>query len=124
MQADEIWRTWKPYAVIALLLAGGIWWYNNQSSLATLKSGTYDCAAVFVNHSKKYETYTDESGQPYFGQAQVQGGEVINYSAPNVLAWQGGVRIVVRERGTSHFHATQDPAVHSYDALACDWSSD
>lgn len=122
MGTYSVWRTWKPYAVIAALVVAGIWWWNGQSPAAQLKDGTYDCIAVFVNQSNKYETYVDDSGRYFTGYARVRNGEVTSYSAPDALGWISGAYIDVRKSGTSHFHATQDPAPHSYDALACDWS--
>lgn len=121
MSNESVWRTWKPYAVLAALALVGIWWWNNKSPAAELKAGTYDCVAVFVDASNKYVILTD-GGRELTGFARVQGGEVTSYSAPNALGWQSGAHITVRKSGTSHFHATQDPAVHSYNALACDWT--
>lgn len=122
MAEESIWRTWKPYVVIGGLAIAGIWWWNTQSPAAQLKDGIYDCQAVFVNASNKYEIYTDGSGASFDGYARVDGGEVTSYSAPNALGWVNGKSITVRKSGTSSFHATQDPAAHSYDALACEWS--
>lgn len=124
MSSDSIWRTWKPYAVMAVLAIAGIWWWTAQSPAAQLKDGVYDCVAVFVNQSNKYEVYVDDSGRQFTGHARVQGGEVTSYSAPNALGWRSGADITVRKSGISRFHATQDPAMHSYDALACEWSED
>lgn len=124
MSSESIWRTWKPYAVIVAVVAIGVWWWNAQSPAAQLKDGVYDCVAVFVNQSNKYEVYVDDSGREFTGYARVQGGEVTSYSAPNALGWRSGADITVRKSGTSQFHATQDAAMHSYDALACDWSEE
>lgn len=104
---------------IAVLSACG-----SQSPAARLKDGVYDCVAVFVNQSNKYEVYVDNDGREFMGYARVQNGEITSYSAPNALGWLSGVELTVRNSGSSHFHATQDPAMHSYDALACDWSED
>lgn len=122
MNSDSIWRTWKPYAVLAVLAIAGFWWWNSQSPAARLKDGVYDCVAVFVNQSNKYEVYVDSDGREFTGYARVQNGEITSYSAPNALSWLSGVELTVRKSGSSHFHATQDPAMHSYDALACDWT--
>lgn len=92
------------------------------SAVTQLKDGTYECLAVFVNQSNKYEIYADDEGRRLTGYARIQDGEVTSYSAPNALGWRSGVALTVRKSGSSHFHATQDPAMHSYDALACDWS--
>lgn len=89
-----------------------------------LREGVYDCVAVFVNQSKKYELYVDDAGREYTGFARVQDGKVTSYSAPNALGWRDDVEIVVRKSASTRFHATQDPAVHSYDALACEWSKE
>lgn len=90
----------------------------------SLRTGAYDCVAVFVNETGKYELYVDDAGREFTGFARVQDGEVTSYSAPNALGWRSGADIAVRSAGRKHFHATQDPAVHSYDALACDWSGE
>ena len=124
MSTDSIWRTWKPYAVIAVLAIAGFWWSNSQSPAVQLKDGVYDCVAVYVNQSNTYEVYVDDSGHQFAGYARVQDSEVTSYSAPNALGWRSGADITVRKSGSSHFHATQDPAMHSYDALACDWSEE
>ncbi|TNC16591.1 hypothetical protein FHE66_14525 [Georgenia sp. 311] len=107
-----------------MLSIAGIWWWSAQSPAAQLKAGTYDCVAVFVNAANKYELYVDDLGREFTGHARVQSGEVTSYSTPDTLGWNSGTAITVRKSGTSHFHATQDPAAHSYDALACDWSAD
>lgn len=89
---------------------------------ANLQDGAYNCVAVFVNQENKYELYVDDFGDAFTGFARVEGGEVVSYSAPNALGWREGVTISVRKSGSSRFHATQDLASHSYDALACEWS--
>ncbi len=109
MSSDSIWKTWKPYVFIAALVAIGAWWWNAQSPAAQLKDGVYDCVAVFVNESKKYEVYVDESGTHLAGDARVQGGEVRSYSAPNALGWRNGTDITIRKSGTSHFTRPRIP---------------
>jgi len=68
--------------------------------------------------------YVDDDGREFTGYARVQNGEITSYSAPNALGWLSGVELTVRKSGSSQFHATQDPAIHSYDALACDWAEE
>jgi len=122
MSTDALWRTWRRWVVIAVIVAASTSCSSTQSATAQLKAGVYDCVAVFVNQSGKYEMYVDDAGSQFTGFARVQGGEVTSYSAPNALGWRSDVEIVVRKSGSSRFHATQDPAAHSYDALACEWA--
>jgi len=121
MSADSIWRTWKPYAAIVACLLGGYWWYSTQSSFAPLKDGAYDCQVVFVNESGKYEVLVDEKGSRYPAiSATVSGGAVVEMSGDRAISDDGLASLTVRKRGTSHFHVTDDPAMHSYNAVACD----
>lgn len=121
MSADSFWRTWKPYAVIVACLIGGYWWYSTQSSFAPLKDGAYDCQAVFVNEPGKYEVLVDEQGSRYSGiSATVSGGAVVEMSGDPALPADDLASLTVRKRGTSHFHVTDDPATHSYNAVACE----
>lgn len=122
MSANSGSGSWRTFAVIAALIVGAVWWWNNQSSVAELKAGTYDCVAVYVNAAGKYEVYVDAAGREFGGYARVVSGSVTSYSAPNALGWRSGAPLTLKKSGTTHFNATQDPATHSYDALACDWS--
>lgn len=118
---QPLWKTWKPYAIIAVVAVVGAWWWNTLSPYATLKSGAYDCIAVFVNSGGKYELLVAD-GQSFPGFARVENGEVTSYSTPNILGWSSGTESFVRSKGTKKFHATQEQAMHSYNALACEWS--
>lgn len=122
MNETSLWRTWKPYAAIAAIAIGGIWWWNSQSTLATLKDGPYNCAAVFVNEDGKYEMLTDDAGNRMYADATVDGGEVVALSADHALSTAELASLTVRTKGDSHFHMTDDPAMHSYNAIACDYA--
>jgi len=122
MSESSVWRTWKPYAVIAALAVGGIWWWNSQSSLAALKDGPYTCTAVFVNADGKYSALTDDAGNRMYADAVVDGGEVVSLSAGQTITSVDLASLIVRSKGDSHFHVTDDPAMHSYDAIACDYA--
>ena len=123
MSEYSVWRTWKPYAAIAVVAIGAFWWFNNQSSLASLKDGQYDCTAVFVNSSGKYEILVDEAGTPYPpATAMVQGGDLVSLSSASALTSDQLDALTVKTRGNSHFEATDDPAAHSYNAIACDYA--
>ena len=118
-----MWRTWKPFVALAVLAAGAIWWYTNMSSFAKLKDGRYACTAVHVNASGKYEALVDESGTPYSGiTARVRDGRLARMSGDRALPATQLSALTVRKRGTSHFHATDDPAMHSYDGVACNYA--
>ena len=118
----SVWRTWKPYAAIAVVAVGGIWWWNSQSSFAALKDGAYDCGAVFVNEDGKYEVLTDEAGNRMYADATVEDGDVVAVSADHALSTAELSSLTVRAKGDSHFHVTDDPAMHSYNAIACDYA--
>ena len=115
------WKTWKPYAIIVAVAVVGSWWWNAMSPYATLKAGEYDCVAVYVNREGKFQLLVD-GNQSFTGYARVESGVVTSYSTPNVLGWSSGRSTTVRSKGTKNFHATQDPASHSYEALACEWA--
>lgn len=118
---DSIWRTWKPYAGIAAALAGALWWYTSQSSFATLEDGEYACQAVFVAQDGKYQLAVDEAGSPYPGaSAAVRDGEVVRLAGETEIPSEQVAALAVLSKGTSHFLLTDDPAPHSYSALACD----
>ena len=119
--SDSVWRTWKPYALVAVIAAACVWWYTNQSSIATLRDGEYRCQAVFVNEAGKYEVLQDSTGQGYVGVATVQGGEVVGLSGASSLTRSELAHLTLRTKGNKHFHVTDDPAVHSYYAIACDY---
>ena len=123
MTEDSIWRTWKPYAVVAVGIAGAFWWYTSQSSFARLKEGGYDCRAVFVNASGKYELLVDEDGNPYPTiSATVRGGMLDHLAGNTAVPSDQLASLTVTKRGNSHFHVTDDPAGHSYNAVACDYA--
>lgn len=121
MSEDSIWRTWKPYAAVAAVIVGVTWWYTSQSSFANLKDGDYDCRAVFVNASGKYQIIADEAGNPYPAiSATVRGGALVDMSGDIPMPSDQLASLTMTKRGTSHFHVTDDPALHSYNAVACD----
>jgi hypothetical protein len=119
MPEDSVWRTWKPYAAMAAAVVGAIWWYPNQSQFAQLKDGEYRCEAVFVNAAGKFELLTNE-GEPLGGiTAVIQDGELVDLSGGQRMPAEQLVSLTLRKRGDSHFHVTDDPAPHSYNAIAC-----
>lgn len=123
MSENSIWRTWKPYVLIVVLVAGAFWWYSSQASFARLKDGAYDCQAVFVNASGKYEVLVDADGNPYPAiSATVRGGALVDMSEDSALTSGQLASLTVRKHGTSHFHVTDDPALRSYNAAACDYA--
>lgn len=122
MNEGSLWRTWKPYAVIAVIGIGAIWWWNSQSSFAALKDGAYDCVGVYVNESGKYEVLTDDSGNRFYGAATVQGGKVVELTGDSSLTSAQLSSLTVRTTGDSHFHVTDDPATRMYNAVACDYA--
>lgn len=121
-RAGSLMRALSPPFVISVVVVAATSCSSAQLPAAQLKAGVYDCVAVFVNQSGKFEAYVDDAWSQFTGFARVQDGQVTSYSAPNALGWQSDVEIVVRKSGSSRFHATQDPAAHSYDALACEWA--
>ena len=122
MPEDSIWRTWKPYAAAIAAIAVAIWWYTNQSSFAKLQDGNYSCKAVFVNASGKYQILVDESGTAYPPiSAKVSNGRLAGMSGNSPMSADQLSSLTVRKSGTSHFHVTDDPAGHSYNAVACDF---
>lgn len=123
MQEYSIWRTWKPYVAMVVLAVGAAWWYTSQSSFAKLKDGAYACTAVHVNASGKYEVLVDEGGTPYPAiSASVRNGRLASMSGDTPMPADQLSSLTVRKSGTSHFHATDDPAMHSYNAVACDYA--
>jgi len=123
MSEDSIWRTWKPYAVAIAAVAAAIWWYTSQSSFAKLKDGDYNCQAVFVNESGKYEVLVDDSGNPYSEiSAEIRNGRLTGMSGDSPMSADQLSSLTVRKSGTSHFHVTDDPAMNSYNAVACDFT--
>lgn len=116
-----LWKTWKPYAFLAVGAIVGTWWWTTLSPIAGLKAGTYDCVAVYVNSQGKFELLVAD-GRSFAGHARVESGAVTSYSVPDVLGWKSGADDIIRSKGTKKFHATQEQAVHSYNALACEWS--
>ena len=122
MNETSLWRTWKPYAAIAAIAIGGIWWWNSQSSFAALKDGPYNCTAVFVGEDGKYTVVTDDAGNRMYADATVDDGEVVALSGDNAVSTEQLESLTVRAKGDSHFHITDDPAMHSYNAIACDYA--
>lgn len=113
---------WTFAGVIAVVC--GIWWFNNQSSLATLNDGVYDCKVVYVNLSNKYEILVDGDQQPFAGKARVQAGEVVSYSVPNdILGWSDQPNLSVKNVGRHHFRLMDGANHWNRLAMACDESS-
>lgn len=121
---ESLWRTWKPYAVIAAVCIGGIWWWNSQSSFAGLKDGSYSCTAVFVNAERKYEVLTDQAGNRMLADARVSNGNLVKLSAGTAMSSADLAKLTIKPKGNSHFTATDDPAMHSHNAIACDFRTD
>jgi len=122
MAEDSIWRKWWTYAIIVVLIGGGIWWVTAQTSVLPLKDGRYNCQAVFVNADNKYEILVDSAGNRYPGEATVRGGKLVGLTGTSAMSSSDVARLTVRSKGDSHFHATDDPAMHSYYAVACDYA--
>ena len=122
MTQESVWQTWKPYVAIIAAVVVGFWWFNNQSSVATLKDGPYACQAVFVNADDKYEALADSSGAPMYASATVRRGELTGLTADTAMSASDLDKLTMRTKGTSHFHVTDDPAMHSYNAIACDYA--
>ena len=101
-----MWRTRKPYVIIAILLVAVIaafWWWNDQSPFATPKDGSYACSLVEIGADGKYTLLTSEPGA-----AEVEGGEVISVTAAGgSLALDG---MTVQPRGTAHFRVVEGVA--------------
>lgn len=123
MLERSIWRTWKPYVALVVLAVGATWWYTSQSSFAKLKDGAYACTAVHVNASGKYEVLVDERGTPYSAiSASVRNGRLASLSGATPIPAAQLSSLTVRKSGNSRFHATDDPTMHSYNAVACDYA--
>ncbi|GAA1233062.1 hypothetical protein JOF42_000791 [Microbacterium phyllosphaerae] len=120
MEERTMWRTWKPYAVLAVLAIGGIWWWNAQSPFATLQDGSYSCTGVYVNEDSKYEILVDSAGQRYSGTARVEGGELVELAGATPLTTTQISRLMLKSTGTTKFHVTDDPATKMYNAIACE----
>lgn len=121
MAPQSIWQTWKPYAVIAVVVLAGIWWFNNQSSLASLRDGDYACQGVYVNESGKYEVVNDSSGGSVRGTATARDGKVVGLEGSTPLDSSTLASLIIHTKGDDHFLATDDPAVKMYYAMACDF---
>ncbi|WP_144720137.1 hypothetical protein [Agrococcus jejuensis] len=119
MSEVSVWKTWKPYAVLAVVGVGGGWWYLNQAPFAPLNDGTYACTGVYVNESGKYETLTDAAGNGFSAEATVRDGVMTSLSGSAPFDGQRA-DLVFHSRGTSHFHVTDDAATRMYYAMACD----
>lgn len=122
MAEDSIWRKGWTYVIIIGLAVAGIWWFTTQTSALPLKDGSYNCHAVFVNADNKYQILVDSAGSQYRGQATVRGGKLVSLTGGTAMSASEVARLTVRSKGDSHFHATDDPAMHSYYAVACDYS--
>lgn len=101
MTSESIWRTWKPYAVIAVVGVGAIWWWNSQSPAAALDDGSYSCTLVDIGSDGKYSQVTNESGTLPEGTAEVQNGQVVRIDAAGGTLTLDDVTI--QPRGTTHF---------------------
>ena len=101
MTSENPWRTWKPYAVIAIVAAGALWWWNSQSPIAALNDGTYACELVDIGSDGKYSVVTDSSGTIPEGTAEVLDGVVVQISAAGG-SWPLS-DVTIQPRGTSKF---------------------
>lgn len=122
MNEDSIWRKGWTYVILTAVAIAGIWWVATQTSALPLKDGDYSCQAVFVNEETKYEIVVDAEGGGYPGYATVQAGELSALGGDSDMNDSDLARLTVRTKGSSHFHVTDDPAMHSYYAMACDYS--
>lgn len=121
MAENSMWSTWKPYAVIVVLAIAGFWWWNSQSSFAALKDGSYACQGVYVNDENKYEVLVDDAGNRLLATARVSGGDLVSLEGDTPMSAAQVASLTVRTKGDSHFHATDDPAMRMYYAIACDY---
>ena len=101
MTSESAWRTWKPYAVIAIAGVGALWWWNSQSPVAALADGSYACTLVDIGSDGKYTLVTNSSGTLSEGAAEVQNGDVLQISAAGGSLTLDGMTI--QPRGTTHF---------------------
>lgn len=108
MTSKSLWRTWKPYAMIAIVAVGALWWWNSQSPIAALSDGSYACTLVDIGSDGKYMQVTDSSGTLPEGAAEVQNGEVTQFSAAGApLALDD---VTIQPRGTTHFRVFEGHA--------------
>lgn len=121
MVAESVWRSWKPYAVIAVVTIAAVLWFNSQSSFASLKDGSYECTGVYVNDSGKYEYLTDDAGNRMYAQASIRDGKLVSMSGDGgELTSTDLSDLTMRIKGNTHFNVTDDHAVKMYNAVACD----
>jgi hypothetical protein len=65
----------------------------------------------------------DEAGNPYPAiSATVRNGALVDMAGETPLPSDQLASLTLRKSGTSHFHVTDDPAMHSYNAVACDYT--
>lgn len=124
MKVDSIWRTWKPYVAIPVVVGAALWWYSTQASFAVLKDGSYECQPVYVNEAGKYESLVDSAGNAYTGSATVEDGELVGLVGEESMSPDQLATLTMRKRGRSHFHVTDEQVLHSYNAAACDYSGE
>lgn len=79
---------------------------------------------MFVAQNGKYQLAVDEAGNRLPGaSATVRNAEVVILAGNTEVPSEQLAALAVRSKGTSHFLITDDPAPHSYYALACDHTS-
>lgn len=97
--SGSVWRTKKPYVVVAILGVGvivALWWWNDQSPFAAPRDGTYTCELVEIGSDGKYTRMTNATGG-----AEVSDGKVTSVDAAGAnLALS---EVTVQPRGTAHF---------------------
>jgi len=123
LNEDSIWRTWKPYAAIAAVLAGGIWWHLNLSSFATPRDGLYKCQPVFVASDGKYQIPVDSEGNYLpMSSATVRDGALVSFDGVSDIAPDRLSSVSLRSKGISHFHFPDSVSPRGYYAVACDYA--
>lgn len=98
---QTIWRTWKPYVVIAVLAAGAAWWWNDQSPFASPQDGAYACELVDIGSDGKYTRIADATT----GTAEVRDGKLLQVEAAGGNLPVDGV--TMQPRGVSHFRVVE-----------------
>lgn len=119
MSSRSIWLTWKPYAALAIALAIGVWWYQTHSPWVGLKTGTYDCLAVFADENGKYELLVDEQGAEMRATATVKENELASLTAETPMAADDLKRLIITRSGNSTFEAKDEAVPMMYYAFSC-----
>lgn len=77
---------------------------------------------MFVNAEGRYEVLTDQAGNRMSADATVRNGNLVKLSADTAMSSADLTNLTIKPKGDSHFTATDDLAMHSYNAVACDFS--